>query len=93
MPSTRPAVVDAIAARADLSVAQAEAALSALQELIVDSLTAGELVRIPGFLSAERVARPERAGRNPRTGEPLTIPAGFGVRLVAGTTLKRAVQG
>ena len=48
-------------------------------------------MKITGLFSAERVERAARTGRNPRTGEEIQIPAGFGVKLSAGSTLKKAV--
>ena len=44
-----------------------------------------------GLFSAERVKRAERTGRNPRTGETIKIPASYGVRISAGSLLKKAV--
>ena len=83
--------VAAIAEKASLTKAQADAALSALQDVIVESVGKGEAVKITGLLSVERVERAARTGRNPRTGEEIQIPAGYGVKLTAGTVLKKAV--
>ena len=44
-----------------------------------------------GLFSAERVKRAARTGRNPRTGEQIDIPASYGVRISAGSLLKKAV--
>jgi len=54
-------------------------------------LGAGEAVKVTGLFSAERVERKARTGRNPRTGEEIEIPAGFGVKISAGSLLKKAV--
>ena len=51
----------------------------------------GETVKITGLMGVERVERAARTGRNPRTGEEIKIPAGFGVKLSAGSKLKAAV--
>ena len=48
---------------------------------------------LPGLLTAERVERAERQGRNPQTGEPMTIAASSGVRLSAVAALKTRVKG
>ncbi|MBV7363537.1 HU family DNA-binding protein [Actinomycetaceae bacterium TAE3-ERU4] len=87
----RTELVAAIAERASLTKVQADAALSAFQEVLVDSLGKGEAVKVTGLLSVERVERAARTGRNPRTGEEIQIPAGFGVKISAGSTLKKAV--
>ncbi|MDN5964627.1 MAG: HU family DNA-binding protein [Actinomyces sp.] len=91
MSVNRTELVAAIADRANLSKVQADAALSAFQDVLVESLGKGEPVKVTGLLSVERVERAARTGRNPRTGEEIQIPAGFGVKISAGSTLKKAV--
>lgn len=85
-------LVSAIASKADLSKADAEKALNAFQEVLIESLGKGEAVKVTGLLSVERVERAARTGRNPRTGEAIEIPAGFGVKVSAGSVLKNAVS-
>ncbi|MCK0117293.1 DNA-binding protein HU-beta [Isoptericola sp. CG 20/1183] len=84
-------LASAIAAKADLTKSDAEAALNALQEVLIESLGKGEAVKVTGLLSVERVERAARTGRNPRTGEEIQIPAGYGVKISAGSLLKKAV--
>lgn len=91
MSLNRTELVAKIAERANLTKTDADAALSALQEVLVDSLAKGEAVKITGLMSVERSERAARKGRNPRTGEEIEIPAGYGVKLTAGSTLKKAV--
>ncbi|ROR73801.1 HU family DNA-binding protein [Bogoriella caseilytica] len=93
MSVNRTELVAAIAERTELTKTDSEAALSALQEVLIDSLSKGEPVKITGLLSVERVERAARTGRNPRTGEEIQIPAGYGVKISAGSALKKAVQG
>lgn len=85
-------LVSAIAEKADLTKVQAGAAVDALQEVLVESLSNGDAVKVTGLLSVERVERAARTGRNPRTGEEISIPAGYGVKVSAGSVLKKAVQ-
>ncbi|NCT91547.1 integration host factor [Cellulomonas sp. APG4] len=92
MTLNRPDVVERVAERAQLSRAQADAALTAVQDVLADALRDGVAVRIPGLLVAEPTERAARTGRHPRTGEPLEIPAGRGVRLAPGSVLKAAVR-
>lgn len=87
----RSELVAAIAEKAGLSKTQADAALGAFQTVLVESLEKGEGVKITGLLSVERVERAARTGRNPRTGEEIKIPAGYGVKISAGSNLKKAV--
>ncbi|MDO5081531.1 HU family DNA-binding protein [Buchananella hordeovulneris] len=91
MSVNRTEMVAAIADKAKLTKAQADAALAAFQEVITESLAKGEPVKITGLLSIERVERAARTGRNPRTGEEIKIPAGYGVKVSAGSTLKKAI--
>lgn len=91
MSLNRTDLVAAIAEKASLTKVQADAALAAFQEVLIDSLQKGETVKVTGLLSVERVNRAARTGRNPRTGEEIKIPAGFGVKISAGSTLKKAV--
>lgn len=85
-------LVSALAERSGSTKAQADAFLSALQDVLVESLAKGEAVKVTGLLSVERVERAARTGRNPRTGEEIAIPAGYGVKLSAGASLKNAVS-
>ncbi|GAA1725657.1 HU family DNA-binding protein [Isoptericola hypogeus] len=85
-------LVSAIAGKAEnVTKAQAEEFLNAFQEVLEESLAKGEAVKVTGLLSVERVERAARTGRNPRTGEEIQIPAGFGVKISAGSVLKKAV--
>ncbi|MBP7881232.1 MULTISPECIES: HU family DNA-binding protein [unclassified Schaalia] len=91
MSINRTELVSQMAERSGLTKAQADSALGAFQSVIIDALSEGESVRVTGLLSVERVERAARTGRNPRTGEEIQIPAGYGVKLSAGSTLKSAV--
>src|SRR5690625_4182169 len=88
----RTELVAQIAERAELNKTQADAALSALQDVLIESVSKGESVRITGLFAVERTERAARTGRNPRTGEEIQIPAGYGVKITAGSTLKNAVK-
>ena len=91
MSMNRSELVAAIAEKAGLSKSQADAALGAFQSVLVESLEKGDGVKVTGLLSVERVERAARTGRNPRTGEEIKIPAGYGVKISAGSNLKKAV--
>jgi DNA-binding protein HU-beta len=70
-----------------------EDVLGALGQVVGDALVAGDKVTLPGLLTAEKVDRAERQGRNPQTGESMTIAASSGVKLSAVTALKNQVKG
>ena len=84
-------LVEQVAGRADLSQAQAAGAIEATMAAIEAELAAGGEVAITGFGRFSVAARSARQARNPRTGEPIEIPAGRAPRFSAGSQLKRAV--
>ena len=68
-------LVDAIAEKADLSKAQAKAALEEVLAGITESLKDGEPVQLIGFGTFKVNHRAARTGRNPQTGEAIKIKA------------------
>ena len=91
MSLNRTELIAKIAEKANLTKTEADKALAALQDVLVESLANGDAVKITGLMAVERTERAARKGRNPRTGEEIQIPAGFGVKLTAGSALKKAV--
>ncbi|MCW7540266.1 HU family DNA-binding protein [Aquabacterium sp. A7-Y] len=85
-------LVDAIAADADISKAAAARALDSFIGNVSKALAAGDTVALIGFGSFSVTERQARTGRNPRTGEEITIEASQGVKFSAGASLKAAVQ-
>ena len=71
---------------------QATAAFDAVFTAINDALKAGESAKVPGFGSFTVSERGARKGRNPATGESITIKASKGVRFKAGKELKESVN-
>ena len=92
MAITRSDLVSALAEKAGTTKTDADGVLSALADVLIDAVSKGEKVSIPGILSVERVERAARTGRNPATGETIEIPAGFGVKVSAGSKLKAAAK-
>jgi len=74
-----------------LTAKQMDAALSALMESVKDVLKDGEKVVLPGFGMFAVKTRPARQGRNPLTGEVMSIPERKMPAFKAGKTLKDAV--
>ncbi|MFD8882198.1 HU family DNA-binding protein [Streptomyces erythrochromogenes] len=90
----RSELIAALAERAEVSRKDADAVLTALAETVGDVVAKGdEKVTIPGFLTFERTHRAARTARNPQTGEPLEIAAGYSVKVSAGSKLKEAAKG
>ncbi|CAB1102614.1 unnamed protein product [Ectocarpus sp. CCAP 1310/34] len=71
----KPAVVEAIAERSNLNKNQAEAALAAFTDVVMQEVADGNKISLQGFGTFEGRARKGRTGRNPRTGEELKIKA------------------
>ncbi len=90
----RSELVAALSERAGVTRKDADSVLSALAETVGEVVAKGdEKVTIPGFLTFERTLRAARTARNPQTGEPIQIPAGYSVKVSAGTKLKDAAKG
>ena len=85
-------LIDAIASAADLSKADAGRALDAVVDSITDTLKKGDPVSLVGFGTFQVKHRAARTGRNPKTGEPLQIPASNVPSFKAGKALKDAVN-
>ena len=76
-----------------LTLRQMDAALTALTESVTEALKNGDSVVLSGFGMFGVKTRPAREGRNPFTGEEMTIPEGKVPGFKAGKTLKAAVAG
>ena len=68
-------LVDAVAAKANITKKQADEIISAFLEVVTEAVANGEKITLVGFGSFERRERSEREGRNPKTNERMTIPA------------------
>ena len=68
-------LVAAIAEQTELSKKDAEKALKAFTDIVADELKKGEKVQLVGFGTFEVSERAAREGRNPQSGEPMTIAA------------------
>ena len=85
-------LVAAVAAKAELSKKDAEAAVSAVVDAITAALADGEKVSLVGFGTFEVKTRAARTGLNPRTKEKIEIPAAKAPAFKAGKALKDAVK-
>ena len=89
---TKSELVDLIAKKTNKTKTDAKAFLEAFTQVVGDALSRDEEVNITGFGRFYVRKRSERVGRNPRTGEKITIPAGKTPAFSAGRLLKKAVQ-
>lgn len=67
-------LVAAMAEKAGISKKDADAALKAFTEVVVDEIKAGNKVQLVGFGTFEKKVTPAREGRNPQTGAKCTYP-------------------
>ena len=84
-------LIAAVAEKTDLSKKDADAAVSAVLGAITDALKAGDKIQLVGFGTFEVRNRAAKQGRNPRTGETMTVPASKDPAFKAGKALKDAV--
>ena len=89
----RSELVTAVADKSGQPKNAVEEVLGVLGDVVGEALVNGDKVTLPGLLTAERVERAERQGRNPQTGESMTIAASSGVKLSAVSALKTRVKG
>lgn len=85
-------LISAMAEKAEISKKDAEKALTAFTNVVADVLVDGDKVAITGFGTFEVVERAERQGRNPATGETITIASSKSPKFKAGKALKDAVK-
>lgn len=89
---TKQELIDKIAAAAGITKVQAKAALEATTGAIKDALVAGEQVQLLGFGTFKVAERPAREGKNPRTGEKITIAAKKVAKFKAASAVEDALN-
>lgn len=82
-----------VANRMDLTKAEAERIIDAALEEISQALVRGDKVRLVGFGNFVVRSRKGRVGRNPQTGEKITIGQSKAPAFVPGINLKKSVKG
>ena len=85
-------IIEAMAASTNLARRDAAAAYDAFLNAVTSALRSGEKVNVAGLGAFSVSDRAERAGRNPKTGEAITIPAARAVKFKPGKELKESVN-
>lgn len=85
-------LIAAVAAKTNMTKADAEKAVNAVMESVKETLVAGDRVQLVGFGTFEVGKRAERNCRNPKTGETMVVPATKAPKFKAGKALKDAVN-
>ena len=88
----RTELVAAMAEKTQLSKKDAEAALKAFVDVVSEEMKKGEKGQLVGFGTFEVSERAAREGRNPQTGETMTIAASKTPKFKAGKALKDLVN-
>ncbi|MCK9290255.1 MAG: HU family DNA-binding protein [Bacteroidales bacterium] len=85
-------LIDAMAAEANLTKADAKRALDAFLTATTNALKAGDKVTLVGFGTFSVVGRSARMGRNPQTGKEISIAAKKVVKFKPGADLAGGVK-
>lgn len=85
-------LVEAIAKDADITKAQAQAAIDSFVANVQKSLKKGGKITLVGFGTFSTSKRAARTGRNPQTGKPIKIPAKQVAKFSPGKALKDAIN-
>jgi len=85
-------LINNIATKSGLTKRDVESVLNGLMGEITDALAGGDKVQLIGFGTFETRKRSGRTGRNPQTGQPITIAESKVPAFKAGNKLKEAIQ-
>lgn len=85
-------LIAAVAEKAEISKKDAEKAVKAFTDVVSEELVNGGKIQLVGFGTFEVSERPAREGRNPRTGETMTIAATKTPKFKVGKALKDMVD-
>ena len=88
----RAELVSAVAKKAELSKKDADIAVKATFDAIKEALVSGEKIQLIGFGTFEVRERKERQGRDPRTGNTITIKASKVPAFKAGKAIKEEIN-
>jgi len=89
---TKSELITAMASKAELNKKDAEKFLAAFEEVVTETLVKGDKIQLVGFMGIDVAERAAREGRNPRSGEPMKIPASKVARVKVGKSLKDALN-
>lgn len=85
-------LTERLAVAAGINKTQAQKALQAVQDLIQESLCAGEAVDLKGFGKFEPKTMSARLARNPKTGETLEVPERKSMKFAPSKLLVKAIN-
>jgi DNA-binding protein HU-beta len=89
---TKAELVAKVASGSGITKSQADGAVDGFVSAVSEALAGGDKITLVGFGTLSVVARSQREGRNPRTGEKIIIPASKAVKFKAGKTLNEKIK-
>lgn len=89
---TKKDIIEIVAKKSNLTNKAARDAVQTFLVTIRDSLKRGEKVVLTGFGTFSIRSRVQRVGRNPKTGEKITLSARKAPGFTPGKTFKKAVR-
>lgn len=89
---TKKDLIEVVAKKANLTNKASRDAVQTTLNTIRDSLKRGEKVVLTGFGTFSVRSRQQRVGRNPKTGQAITLSARKAPGFTAGKTLKKAIR-
>lgn len=90
---TKSDLISIVATKTDLKKKDAEAAVNAALEAVIEGLKAGDKIQLAGFGAFDVKEIAEHQGRNPATGETITVAASKKVSFSAAKAMKDAING
>lgn len=90
---TKPQLIDMIAKKTGMKKKDAASCTDAVLDAITETLEHGQQLSLVGFGTFDIRKRSERIGRNPRTGEKMTIPESSSCIFRPGRKLREAIKG
>ncbi len=89
---TKSELVAKMAETGGIARSVAEKALNGFISTVAEALAQNDKITLVGFGTFDVASRAQREGRNPRTGQPITIPSSKAVRFKAGMRLKDSLK-
>jgi DNA-binding protein HU-beta len=85
-------LIDKVAKESALSKSIAEQVVNSVFSAIAEAMKTGDKVTLVGFGTFSTAERASREGRNPQSGEKITIPAKKAVKFKPGSKLVDVIQ-
>lgn len=89
---TKAEFIAKVSEKTGLTKKDTDATVTAVLEVITETVAAGDKVAFPGFGTFESVEKAARTARNPKTGETMTVDAKTAPKFKAGKGFKEAVN-